>query len=116
MRETAEYGPWAEKLRGAAGARAVLPAPLGALSCPALKPHCRRLDIWHSIYNHPLKGVQGIVDWVTTGLRPFLSPLTASEREAFTASYAARLARAYPALDDGSVVLRFPRLFLVAAV
>ena len=115
MRETAGDGPWAEKLRGAAGARAVLPAPL--VYYAALKPHCRRLDIWHSIYNHPLKGVQGIVDWVTsTGLRPFLSPLTASEREAFTASYAARLARAYPALDDASVVLRFPRLFLVAAV
>ncbi len=114
MRETAADGPWAEKLGGAVRARAVLPAPQAYYA--ALKPRSRRFDIWHSIYNHPLKGVQGIVDWVTsTGLRPFLSPLTASERESFLAAYAQKLERAYPALADGTVLLRFPRLFLVAA-
>lgn len=115
MRETAADGPWAEKLRDAAGARAILPAPSAYYA--VLKPHCRRLDIWHSIYNHPLKGVQGIVDWVTsTGLRPFLAPLSASERTSFLAAYTERLECAYPALGDGTVLLRFPRLFVVAAV
>ena len=56
-----------------------------------------------------------MIDWFrATGLRPFLAPLDAEEREAFLAAYEAALTRAYPAEANGTVLLPFPRLFLVA--
>jgi len=114
MRRVAEEGPWRARLAKAAEAREALPPP--ATYHARLKPGFRRLDIWHTIYNHPLQGVEGIAAWfATTGLRPFLDPLEEDERRDFLARYAARLAEAYPAAEDGTVLLRFPRLFLVGA-
>lgn len=113
MRETAENGTWAEKLREASVARAVLPSPLAYYM--ALKPLCARLDIWHTVYNHPLDGAAAIVVWLkTTGLRPLLAPLDQAEQQAFVDDYQARLAKAYAMAFDGKCLLRFPRLFLVA--
>jgi trans-aconitate 2-methyltransferase len=112
MAAVAEAGPWAAKVTAAAGHRADLLTPPGYYDL--LKPSFSRLDIWHTIYNHPLKGVQGIVDFLSsTGLRPYLDPLTADEAEAFLAEYKRRLQQAYPAQRDGTVLLRFPRFFLV---
>jgi trans-aconitate 2-methyltransferase len=111
MREVAAAGPWAEKLRGVA--RAALPPP--RIYYDALKPFAARLDIWHTIYNHVLDDADAVVDWVrSTGLRPFLDPLSPDEQKAFRAEYTARIAKAYPAAADGKVLLRFPRLFIVA--
>ena len=111
MREVAAAGPWAERLKDAA--RAALPAP--RVYYDALKPFAQRLDIWHSIYNHVLDDAAAIVDWVrSTGLRPFLDPLSPAERTEFLAQYAARIAEAFPPTVDGKVLLRFPRLFIVA--
>lgn len=112
MRDTAANGPWAEKLANAAGARDLLPTP--SVYYDRLKPHFTRIDIWHTAYNHPLDGHGGIVNWLSsTGLRPFLNPLTEAERDAFIAAYTERLAQAYPLACDGTVLLRFPRLFIV---
>lgn len=47
-------------------------------------------------------------------MRPFLAPLNPDERSGFLARYEAAMARAYPALSDGTVLLPFPRLFMVA--
>lgn len=111
MRVVAADGPWAERLRSTA--RASLPAP--RIYYDALKPVAAKLDIWHSIYNHVLADAAAVVDWVrSTGLRPFLEPLTAEEREAFLSRYQALVAAAYPPASDGKVLLRFPRLFIVA--
>lgn len=49
-----------------------------------------------------------------TALRPYLNKLDAGEQAAFLARYQEEIARAYPALADGTVLLPFPRLFLVA--
>jgi trans-aconitate 2-methyltransferase len=115
MRETAEDGPWADKLRNAAGFRETIRTPNDYYNM--LKPHCRQLDIWHTAYNHVLNGVQGIVDFVrTTGLRPDLDPLDAGMRAQFIRSYSAKLIKAYPEMFDGKVLMRFPRLFIVAQV
>lgn len=114
MQRAAEQGPWAEKLAPARKARD--PLPPVAEYYRRLKPLFGRLDIWHTIYNHPLDGVGGIVSWLmSTGLRPFLDPLAADEREAYLAHYRSHLAEAYPTEADGKVLLRFPRLFIVGA-
>jgi trans-aconitate 2-methyltransferase len=112
-RETARDGPWAERLAGAGRARENLPDPDRYYDL--LKPRMSRVDIWQTIYNHPLDGPQGIVEWnKATGLRPFLEPLERPEQERFLEAYTRRIARAYPPRGDGRVLLRFPRLFIVA--
>jgi trans-aconitate 2-methyltransferase len=112
MQAVAEEGLWAEQLKAAAGAREVLPAADGYYA--RLKPLFTRLDIWHTDYNHPLDGVDGIISWLmATGLRPYVDPLCPKERTAYLAEYRARLAETYPAQADGKVLLRFPRLFIV---
>jgi trans-aconitate 2-methyltransferase len=111
MREVAAAGPWASRLADAARA----PLPSVHQYYEALQPVAARLDIWHSIYNHVLADAAAIVAWISsTGLRPFLEPLTEDERRAFLAAYLEKVTAAYPATADGKVLLRFPRLFIVA--
>lgn len=113
MAEVAEQGPWSAKLKTASAARDALPPPRDYYA--RLKPLCSRFDIWHTAYNHALDGAAGIVEWVkSTGLRPYLNPLDEAGREGFLAAYQARLADAYPPNADGTVLLRSPRLFMVA--
>jgi trans-aconitate 2-methyltransferase len=113
MRETAADGPWARKLGDAAGIRHEIGSP--AAYYDLLRPHASGVDIWRTTYFHPLEGPDAIITWLSaTGLKPFLDPLDANERDAFLASYRARIARAYPTCGDGRVLLAFPRLFIVA--
>jgi trans-aconitate 2-methyltransferase len=113
MREVAFHEPWREQLSKAAELRDTLPKP--GVYYDALKPLCSRLEIWHTVYNHALDSAVAIVEWVRgTGLRPFVDPLELPERKAYLAAYTARVAAAYPPQADGKVLLRFPRLFIVA--
>jgi trans-aconitate 2-methyltransferase len=111
MQQVAAAGPWAPRL--ASAARAPLPPP--SAYWEALAPSAARLDIWHTLYNHRLADAAAIVAFVSsTGLKPFLDPLSRAERAEFTAAYTAAIAAAYPPMADGSVLLRFPRLFILA--
>ncbi len=111
MRETAADMPFADRLAGAA--REKLPPAEDYYD--RLAPHASRLDIWHTIYNHPMEDAEAIVEWIrSTGLRPFLAPLSPEEQDDFLAEYTARLRLAYQPRADGRVLLRFPRLFVVA--
>jgi trans-aconitate 2-methyltransferase len=113
MREVAGKGPWAKTLALAAAARDDLPTVADYYDL--LRPACTHLDIWHTVYNHVMAGPQGIVEWFKgSALRPFLSPLDEEMRAGFVADYAAGIAKAYPARFDGKVLLKFPRLFIVA--
>ena len=59
-------------------------------------------------------GAAAIVEWFKgSGLLPFLEPLDAPSRAAYLERYTAAVARAYPIMPDGSVLLPFPRLFMV---
>ena len=110
MKDVAADGPWATRLKDAA--RDPLPSPRTYYD--ALRPHGARVDIWRTVYNHRLSDAASIVEFVrSTGLKPFLDPLSEAEREQFLASYTARIATRYPPTVDGSVLLSFPRLFFV---
>jgi trans-aconitate 2-methyltransferase len=114
MRQVAAAGPWADKLGGAAGLRT--PRLAADWYYGLLCPHVSRVDVWQTTYHHVLPGgTDAVIEWFKgSGLRPYLQPLTASEQEAFLAEYRRYIAAAYPPLADGSVLLPFPRLFVVA--
>ena len=81
-----------------------------------LQPLCRRVDIWRTTYFHALRDHAAVVEWFKgAALRPFLAQLDAAEQERYLARYLESIARAYPALADGTVLLPFPRLFIIAS-
>ncbi|MHC8390738.1 trans-aconitate 2-methyltransferase [Pseudomonas sp. MDT2-39-1] len=114
MREVAADGPWASKMADAAGQRTEMASASDYYSM--LRPHCARVDVWRTTYHHPLAGgASGVVEWFKgSGLRPFLEPLDEAEKAQYLKQYQAAIEQAYPALSDGSVLLPFPRLFIVA--
>ena len=112
MREVARLPRFHVQLEHAVEARGNLPKPGDYYN--ALRPLCSRIDIWHTVYNHVMDDAAAIVEWVKgTGLRPFLDPLEIPERKEFLEAYKARIAAAYLPQEDGKVLLRFPRIFMV---
>ncbi|MFM9926439.1 trans-aconitate 2-methyltransferase [Variovorax sp. H27-G14] len=111
-REVAAQGPWAERIGAVRH-----PVRHSAIAYYAmLRPHCSRVDVWRTTYHHPLAGgAAAVVEWFKgSALRPYLAPLDAAQQAGFLARYQAAVAEAYPAQPDGSVLLPFPRLFIVA--
>ncbi|KAJ9201155.1 hypothetical protein DTO021D3_9208 [Paecilomyces variotii] len=115
MRETAAAGPWKEILEPLKPALDPMPSPreiynrLHAICTPG------GLDVWHTFYSHVLDGPEQIVEWVKgSGLRPFIDPLEKGLREEFLQKYTEMIAEVYPRLEDGKVLLRYPRLFIIA--
>lgn len=113
-REIAADGPWAAKLAGAADSRAERRGP--SWYYRILRETGAEVDIWRTTYHHALAGgPPAIVEWFRgAGLRPFLDPLDAPEQDGFLSRYTQAVAKGYPALPDGSVLLPFPRLFFIA--
>jgi trans-aconitate 2-methyltransferase len=113
QREIGESGPWRDHPEIKAAPRKDLPPPEAYYDL--LKPVCSRIDIWHSVYNHVMASPQAITEWFKgSSLQPFLSPLDAAAREQFLAAYTEKIIGAYKPRVDGKVLLRFPRLFIVA--
>lgn len=113
MREVAASGPWKPRLAQAVAARTSLGDERHYYDL--VKPHAQQVQIWRTTYTHALKNHGAIAEMLgTTGLKPFLDPLTDAERRAFLEEYVHRISPHYPAASDGRVLFRFPRLFLVA--
>jgi trans-aconitate 2-methyltransferase len=113
MQDVALAGPWRRRLESAKASRDKIPPP--STYYDRLKPLATKIDIWHTLYNHPLDGPDAIAEmFASTGLRPYLARLAEDERAAFLGEYRRLVAEAYPPLVDGRVLLRFPRLFVVA--
>lgn len=113
MEETAHDGLWSFAFARSPARRADMPTVADYYS--RLVGKSARIDIWHTIYNHPMDGAAGIVEWVKgTGLMPYLARVAPELHGQFLAAYEARLEKAYPRLADGKSLFRFPRLFIVA--
>lgn len=83
---------------------------LDALSGPGIV-----VDAWETTYLHIISGPDPVFTWVSgTGARPTLQALPEDLRPRFEAEFKRRLAAAYPARADGTVVLPFRRIFVVA--
>jgi trans-aconitate 2-methyltransferase len=82
----------------------------------ALLPHAGHVNIWRTNYMHVLKDAGAIVEWVKgTGLQPYLNRIEGEEaKKAFLSEYERGLKEEYPELEDGKVLLGYPRLFVVA--
>ena len=114
MRKVAAEGPWSSKLANASGMREARHD--ASWYYALLQGVATTVDVWRTTYHHRLAGgAADIVEWYKgTGLRPFLGPLDAEERIGYLARYQEAVSRAYLPLADGSVLLPFPRLFVVA--
>lgn len=108
----AAEGPWATLLADVGGAPPILePGQYWDI----LRPICAELDIWETIYLHALTGENAAVTWASgTSLRPFLDPLPEGLRGEFLAAYSAAVAPHYPRRADGTTLLPFRRLFIMA--
>ncbi len=80
-----------------------------------LRSLCSHIDIWHTHYNHIIESharrgrmVQGL------GAATIPRAADAAMRETFIARYTDEIRFAYPARSDGKVMLKFPRLFILA--
>lgn len=111
-REIAANGPWADKI---ASVKHPDRHP-AAYYFEWLQPHCADVDVWRTTYHHPLSGGHAaVVEWFKgSALRPYLQKLDQGEQAAFLDAYLNAIRQAYPALADGTVLLPFPRLFIVA--
>jgi len=113
MDEVAAAGPWAARLANARASKAEIGA-FGDYRRWLMAAGCH-VDIWQTTYVHALAGHEAIVEWFkSTGLKPYIDPLGPDERAAYLARYRDKIAAAYPVEPDGKVLLRFPRLFIVA--
>jgi trans-aconitate 2-methyltransferase len=74
-----------------------------------------RFDLWTTTYLQILEGTDPVLQWVMgTVLRPVLAVLSPPERDRFLEGCARAYRTAYPPGTDGSTVLPFRRMFIVA--
>jgi trans-aconitate 2-methyltransferase len=113
MREVAAEGPWSSII-GKAAEQRVKRLPLTAYY-DLLAPIAGDVEIWRTVYYHPMPNAEAIVNWVrSTGLRPFVDPLPPHQQAAFLAAYREKIEAAYRPHADGLRLLPFPRLFILA--
>lgn len=75
------------------------------------------VDLWRTTYHQVLTGSDPVWSWVTGSvLRPVLAALEPEDRARFEDRCRARYREAYPPEPDGTTLLPFSRLFMVARV
>jgi trans-aconitate 2-methyltransferase len=113
MRAVAAEAPWKEPIGDADKLRTELLGIGGYYDL--LARDAANVDVWHTIYQHRMTSAAAIVEWVrSTGLKPFVDPLSDALRTSYLAEYERRVDAAYPVRADGQRLLAFPRMFIVA--
>lgn len=114
MREVAAEAPWSATLAGASDSNAH--RHTAEWYYETLRPWGVQIQIWRTTYFHELAdGERGVVEWFKgSALRPYLDRLGESLDERFLERYERAIAGAYSKLSGGTVLLPFPRLFIVA--
>jgi trans-aconitate 2-methyltransferase len=114
MRSLAERDPWV-KVLGPLKSTLIRKIQKPQEIYNELKPLCSDVDLWHTTYYHVLNDHDAVVEWVKgTGLRPFIDPLDEDMRKSFLEEYLKGIKKQYSSSVDGKVILRYPRLFMVA--
>jgi trans-aconitate 2-methyltransferase len=113
QRMVAVDGPWAEMLLPIAKTRPFNETVEGLNTI--LGSVCASVEFLETTYVHRMDSVAAIIDSMReASLAPFLAPLDDELRQQFVKRLAAELAQAYPTQPDGKVLLRFPRIFVMA--
>ena len=110
--EVAATGPWAPHLGNTGFARSLLPT---GTYYDILRPHAAHLDMWETTFLHVLHGDNAVTEWAAgSSLRPFLEKLPDALRQPYREAYSEALKPHYPRRADGTTLLPFKRLFIVA--
>ena len=110
--ELADRAPWTAYLQGVSSAPDILSAND---YWDLLHAEVASLDIWRTTYIHALRGDNAVMEWASgSSLRPFLDRLPDTMKEAFRQAYAEAARPHYPRRADGTTLLPFHRLFIVA--
>jgi len=110
--KTARAGPWRELLEPELREQPVLES---SAYYDILSPHAARLDFWETTYLHVLQGDDPVVEWTKGSiLGPLLALLDEPDKEAFLKAYREPISKAYVRRGDGTTLLPFRRLFLIA--
>ena len=82
----------------------------------ALAQHAARVEVWQTVYHHPLAGPEKVVDWIRgSGMLPYLEALPDdATRKRFEQRCRERFAEYFPQRSDGKILLPYPRVFVVA--
>ena len=110
--EVAREGPWAATL-----APLLRPRPVAEPGYyhQLLDPLASELDVWETTYLQKVAGDDPVASWVKGSfLRPLLAALDGPTSERFFRTYADAVAAEYPIGNDGSAILPFRRVFMVA--
>ncbi len=112
-RMVAAEGPWAATLLPVAKTRPFNPTLEGLYA--TLRPLCITVEIWETTYLCALPNIEAIVDFAREGaLAPFLARLDADQRRPYLERYRDELDGAYPPQADGAILVRLPRIFVLA--
>lgn len=72
-------------------------------------------ELWQTEYFHEMPSHNAILEWYKgTGLRPYLEALNETDKEKFQKEIYQKITEAYPPQKNGTILFRFPRLFLLA--
>lgn len=115
MRETAADPRFAAHIGDADKLRSRILAVRAYYDLLVRTPGIVHVDVWHTVYYHRMADAAAIVQWLrATGLKVFVEALPPELQPLYLTEYERRIAEAYPVQADGSRLLAFPRLFIVA--